>query len=229
VKSLPLSLHFVFLLSSATLVFAQVIGGVIGTRDAPFSAETVNESSQKGRDGKPVQHETHGRLYRDSEGRTRGEFELESSQGKRLEITIVDPVENLYIELDPTNKTATVEHSVISPPANASSPIESTLAMPGVRTEKLESKVIEGLAVSGKRYSTVMNPGSNANTSPITQMSEVWYSDELKTVLLVSTTLDGPHAKQTVMRLTNIRKGDPDPKLFQIPTDYTVKDVPSQQ
>jgi len=52
-------------------------------------------------------------------------------------------------------------------------------------------------------------------------VTESWFSKELKVDLLVSR--QGQSASRTT-RLTNITPGEPDPILFQVPADFTVRD-----
>jgi len=40
---------------------------------------------------------------------------------------------------------------------------------------------------------------------------------------------DDPQSGQRIMKLTNIQTNEPDPSLFQIPSDYTVKDDEAQK
>ena len=54
-------------------------------------------------------------------------------------------------------------------------------------------------------------------------MVEEWYSDELK--LMGSVMASGPYETYTA-RIQNLRREEPDPKLFTIPPDYKVLDVP---
>ncbi len=91
-----------------------------------------------------------------------------------------------------------------------------------MKHEDLGTKEIEGFTVTGSRMTRTMEAGSIGNDKPLTTVHETWFSPDLKTVLL--TTSDDPQSGQNTMRLTNIRTGEPDPLLFQIPADYTVKE-----
>jgi hypothetical protein len=39
---------------------------------------------------------------------------------------------------------------------------------------------------------------------------------------------ESPESGKHVHKIVNIRLGDPDPLLFQVPADYTVKETPQQ-
>ena len=51
-------------------------------------------------------------------------------------------------------------------------------------------------------------------------MNERWYSPELQTVVMSKHS--DPRMGETIYKLTNIKRRDPHPSLFQIPSDYTL-------
>ncbi len=73
-------------------------------KDAPYSAEVVTESTQVLGDGNRIIRRTTGRVYRDSQGRTRREEDIEP--GRVGSISISDPVAEVAYSLDPQAKTA---------------------------------------------------------------------------------------------------------------------------
>jgi hypothetical protein len=82
---------------------------------APFSADVVSQTTQVQADGTPLTRETHGKMFRDSLGRTRSETVLESSVAgvaARRFVTIVDPVQGTSTALDVAAKSGTVDLSV---------------------------------------------------------------------------------------------------------------------
>ena len=58
---------------------------------------------------------------------------------------------------------------------------------------------------------------------PLVSVNETWYSPDLQTV--VESKRDDPRFGETTFSLTNIQKGEPPASLFQVPSDYTVKDM----
>src|SRR4051794_20281037 len=70
---------------------------------APYSAETIVEGNQVLADGNRITQKTTGRVYRDSEGRTRRE---EDRKDGSVGISITDPVGGFSYSLDPINKIA---------------------------------------------------------------------------------------------------------------------------
>jgi len=87
----------------------------------------------------------------------------------------------------------------------------------------LEHKTIEGIAVEGRTNRTVIPAGQVGNEQPITIVNEQWRSPELN--LLVLTRHVDPRTGESAYRLTNIIRAEPDPSLFMVPSDYTVKDT----
>lgn len=198
---------------------------------APFSADVISQSTQVQAGGTPVTQESHCKMFRDSAGRTRSETELQSSVAgtvvRRL-VTIVDPVQGTSMVLDVAAKSATVFHLPAAPAMNAN---KVSLAAPATAgrasvkqsspqgTENLGAMMLEGFAVTGTR-----RPGAPeaAKVSAVNVVTESWFSKELKVDLLVSR--QGPQSVSRTTRLTNITPGEPDPTMFQVPADYTVRD-----
>jgi hypothetical protein len=69
----------------------------------------------------------------------------------------------------------------------------------------------------------VIPAGQIGNEQPITITSEEWRSVDLN--VLVQTRHSDPRTGESSYRLTNIIRAEPDPSLFMVPTDYTVRDT----
>ncbi len=91
------------------------------------------------------------------------------------------------------------------------------------RTEPLGTHVFEGVTAEGTRTIETIPAGTIGNDTPIEIVSERWYSDELG--MVVKTVHNDPMSGQNVYQLKNIRRGEPSPDLFQVPSDYTIKDT----
>jgi hypothetical protein len=93
---------------AARVPFEQAFKG------APYSAETVVESTQTLADGNRINRKTTGRVYRDSDGRTRREEDRDfaamtpggPTANRMTSISIVDPVAGFSYSLDPEHKVA---------------------------------------------------------------------------------------------------------------------------
>ncbi len=93
------------------------------------------------------------------------------------------------------------------------------------KTEKLGSRSIEGVQAEGTRTTTTIPANTFGNEQPIQIVGERWYSTELQTVVM--TRHSDPRSGETTYRLTNINRTEPSPALFQIPGDYTLKEMPA--
>ena len=87
----------------------------------------------------------------------------------------------------------------------------------------LEHRTIEGIAVEGRKTTTVIPAGQIGNEQPITITSEEWRSPELN--LLVLTKHSDPRSGESSYRLVNIIRAEPDASLFMVPADYTVRET----
>jgi len=93
-----------------------------------------------------------------------------------------------------------------------------------VTTEDLGSQTMEGVLVNGVRTTRTIAAGQIGNDRPISIVTEVWTSPELKTVIS-SKRSDSRIGEQT-FELKNITRGEPDPSLFTVPADFKVVDGP---
>ena len=90
-----------------------------------------------------------------------------------------------------------------------------------VKTESLGKQTIEGVTATGTRTTRTIPAGEIGNERPLEITSEVWTSPDLQ-ILVLSKRTD-PRIGETVYRLTNIQRGDPEPSLFQVPSGFTMK------
>jgi hypothetical protein len=83
--------------------------------------------------------------------------------------------------------------------------------------EDLGTSTIEGLTATGTRVTTTIPAGAIGNLQPIKVVSEEWFSPELQVMLL--TRHSDPRAGETVYRLLNVVRAEPDRSLFTMPAD----------
>ena len=88
--------------------------------------------------------------------------------------------------------------------------------------EELGEQTIEGVRATGTRTTTIIPAGSSlGNVNEIRIVSEQWFSSDLE--VLVLTKHSDPRVGETIYRLTNIVRAQPDPNLFVLPADYTLR------
>lgn len=93
-----------------------------------------------------------------------------------------------------------------------------------VTTEDLGTQTMEGVLVTGTRTTRTIPAGQIGNEQPISIVTEVWTSPELKTVVMSKRS--DPRMGEQTFRLTNITRTEPDPSLFSVPADFRVVEGP---
>jgi hypothetical protein len=89
------------------------------------------------------------------------------------------------------------------------------------KTEALGKQIIDGVEAEGTRATITIPAGEIGNEREINIVNERWYSPELQTVIMSKHS--DPRMGETLYKLTNIRRSDPHPSLFQVPSDYTME------
>jgi hypothetical protein len=252
---------------AAAQVNAHAVAGPAGVtnttvpaavKNVPFSADMITLYDRTLENGNHIHRETHGKVFRDSQGRVRTDGETPQPGSEKLEYaTINDPVQKVIINLNPRLKTAMVFHFAkgVGPsvtamgnvgnapasaaPKQAAAKSAEAKPAPGVgttarmsatlttspvqtRTDALGNKYIEGVNAAGTRTTRIIDAGSQGNDKPIVAVTETWFSPELNMIVL-SESDDGKSGHST-MKLINITRTEPMAQLFQVPSDYTVKD-----
>jgi hypothetical protein len=93
------------------------------------------------------------------------------------------------------------------------------------KTEKLEARSFDGVQAEGTRTTVTIPAGEIGNEQPIQIVDEHWYSPDLQ--VIVMTRHSDPRSGETTYRLTNISRTEPAATLFQVPSDYTLKENPA--
>jgi hypothetical protein len=210
---------------NARFIAAEMRFGDKLVKGQPFSAETVIEDSRRLFDGTTVTKRSSGAIYRDGAGRTRREQTLDVIGGVNIGadqvqlyklIVINDFVARAQYSLDLNKKVA-----VRSEIGNEPMPFPAKNTPPGVRSESLGTKNIDGVSVEGTRLIHEIPAGRLGNAKPIEVITENWFSPELQ-VMVMSRHLD-PVAGEHVFRLTNIKRSEPSGDLFAVPAGFKVQ------
>jgi TonB family protein len=88
--------------------------------------------------------------------------------------------------------------------------------------ESLGKQLIEGVECEGTRIVQTIPAGQIGNERPLEIITERWYSPELQVTVLSKQS--DPRYGETVVRLANILRVEPDEHLFRVPAEYTIKD-----
>ena len=227
-------------------------GGELIT-NAPYTANAVEESTQTLADGNRIVRKSSDFVARDSQGRTRRESSpgrigsMETGAPKMIFIN--DPTTHTQYFLTAGNVAKVVKNEATwsSGPtiidlengeankriADKKVAIARRQGVEGkniedsekqVRVENLGTQTIEGLSAEGRRETTTIAAGQIGNERPIEIVTETWTSPDLHTVVLRKHT--DPRAGETVFRLTNITRNEPDAALFQPPPNAKIKVEP---
>jgi hypothetical protein len=105
------------------------------------------------------------------------------------------------------------------PPTEAPS---SVALRPQIASEDLGAQTIEGVLAHGRRSTATFPVGSQGNDRPFVTVYESWFSEELKMNVLVRHS--DSRSGESITRLTNISLSEPEPSLFQVPADYTIRE-----
>jgi hypothetical protein len=93
-----------------------------------------------------------------------------------------------------------------------------------VSTEDLGTQSMQGVQVTGTRTTRTIPANEIGNDAPITIVTEVWTSPELKTIIYSKRS--DPRMGEQTFQLTNIDRSEPDASLFTVPSDFKVVDGP---
>jgi len=210
---------------------------------SPYSGLEVRDSQQTLPNGNVITNHSQSNVARDSSGRTRVESTLPargpvgSGATPTTIINIHDPVAGVSRTLYPQNKTS---HEVVVRPGpgrggnggpagrpmpqggagNSTSAVRTPRTDPNTITESLPMQTINGVQATGTRVTRTIPAGQIGNAQAIQIVHETWVSPDLKIPVMERTT--DPRSGSTTIQLTNIVRAEPDPDLFQAPSDYTV-------
>jgi hypothetical protein len=214
----------------------------------PVSMVFERKSVQTLADGTHITRITHESFYRDSQGRTRAEFELNTApsmaQGTRSNVIVTDPVAAQSIAWTigpgfPKSYTVTSTQRPapsgsaglrIAPPSAGSSAAGAVAAQPpppppsitvraAATQETLGQQEVQGAACTATRSTSVFPVDMIGNDRPITVVQDRCMSREFGRVL--SERLDDPRTGLRTLTLTSLSRTEPDPALFQPPAGFT--------
>jgi hypothetical protein len=231
---------------------AEMAGAGETITAAPYTATATTESTQVLGDGNRIVNKTTGLVARDSQGRTRRETDLHRIGPLQVDspkmVFINDPTAHTQYIFHPGGEATKVVRSEATwgdgpqiidlhgtgQPGIKTKMMVRTIGGPEktadqetskqVKHEDLGTQTIEGVSAEGKRETVTIPAGQIGNERPIEIISETWYSPELHTVVLRKHS--DPRMGETVFRLTEIKRTEPDATLFQLPAGAKVSVEP---
>ena len=190
---------------------------VMTSTDAPLTVEQVEELTKKLLDGKSRTETIERKIYRDRLGRFRAETKAPHPLSEI--ISLADPVEGFIAILVPSAKIA---HRFVPPTTDR--PLGLGFTWPGLQMSGKARKVenIGKLTIEGIEFEGFRTTVTSDNDPAIVTVDDRWMSKELGLIGRVEANSPAEHYSARIK--TVIRK-DPDPELFLIPADYTIRDV----
>jgi len=182
--------------------------------NAPFSATVETEWTKYLADGSTQVTRNQRLIARDGLGRVFQERRMFVPKGSPMapqvwRTELAEPSTHTVAYCD--TRTRICELRAYNPPSS-----------PVVASENLGTQTLNGLELIGSRETQTIKPMAVGNDRPIVAVKEFWYSKRLG--LNVLTTRSDPRSKE-VFTVTDIRLGEPDSRLFALPTDARVVDL----
>jgi len=209
--------------------------GIRRTIGKAYAADQISTTTQTLADGTKITHTSLQRIFQDSEGRMRREFYRSGTDTSGQDelpqsVRIYDPLAGVNYTLNPRDHTAQKEpiRRPTLPPVSQTTGAQVNRAPTHsveweITREDLGTQVIEGLEARGERITRTIPAGAEGNDQPIQITDEFWVSPDAPGVLM--TIINDPRRGETVTRLTNIVFEEPPAELFQVPADYTLKEL----
>jgi hypothetical protein len=190
---------------------------------APYSAMGTSETVTTRADGSKVVRQNTVRVWRDSDGRTRSEFELTSIAGPtpveiNSRLTVIDdPTARERYMLRPDGRVVTMPivpcRAANEPDVTVGPPRPPGLPLKVSPPVKLGEREVDGETVTGRRVEATIPAGAMGNERPVKMSAEQWYGKDLQVV--VEATYKDPRTGETKYRLREIRRHEPDARLFR--------------
>ena len=190
---------------------------------APYSAFGTSQTVTTTADGSKVVRQNTIRLWRDSDGRTRSEFELTSIGGPtpmeiNSRLTVIDdPTARERYMLQPDGKVLTIPIApcrvASDPDVTVGPPRPAGLPLRVSRPVSLGERQVDGVTVTGSRVEATIPAGAMGNEQPVKMSAEQWYGKDLQVV--VEATYRDPRTGETKYKLREIQRDEPDARLFR--------------
>src|SRR5262245_23858008 len=130
-------------------------------KGAPFSADIVSETIQNLPDGNRIVQRYEGRIYRDSQGRTRNErtYLMGGTSDQKQTITIFDPVGASNYSLDPETRIARKANSYVRFEPSLPTPTPRVVSpSPSANVEAPKKIRVSGGVLQGSAIKKVQPP-----------------------------------------------------------------------
>jgi hypothetical protein len=218
-----------WVLAGAVLVGSGCVAGGQGgklepyravVKDLPYTARTITTSNVRLANGRQVEREVSENVARNSQGFQWYKRSLDSRAGKVTWLVVWNPVNRTRSEWCSCQKVVYQkqfgEPMVERPRPKPTEDVAGAPA-PAIHYAALPGKVLHGEDTEGLEYTRVVK--AEGKDAKLTEKS--WYAPSLHIVMLRKT--DDPVRGASSFEVTELKKREPDPKLFELPKGYSVK------
>jgi len=153
-------------------------------------------------------------------------FTVTTDRQKLPEKTLAEEHQKVFVERAMVDGQRQGEKIMIATPEGIGGGVPGTFRVGvaegrrgNVKTESLGTQAIEGVTCEGQRTTRTIPAGTIGNERPLETTTETWISPELHVLVLKKN--NDPRFGETVYRLTDIKRGEPDASLFQVPSGYS--------
>ncbi len=197
--------------------------------NAAFTATVSTSTIRKLDDGSTVTLQNRRTIARDGAGRIYQERRNflpaeDTSENIITQIDLSDPVTHMVITCHPSDQTCTISAYLRNPslaPAIPTGPYADGSG--SLAREALGDKTVNGVETIGTRETSTVNAGAFGNDHPIAIVKEFWYSPVLG--INVIEKRQDPRFGDQSFSVIDIKLGEPDPRLFQMPANFKVVDL----
>lgn len=208
-------------------------------KNHPYTLLLKTTSHKKGPDGLPIAHVYFKRIMRDTEGREREEIFAAQQivpAGNAISVRITDPVAQTMVSWFPGTKTASVTHIPLPPPLTPeqeAKQAETRAKLEGYRkahqpSPELDSdlphETLAGIDAVGHRHILIIPADRTQDHQEVRIVEDTWTDPELKIKLASVTDDPRPEMGKIYTMVEELKRGAPDPVLFQIPAGYQIID-----
>jgi len=190
----------------------------------PLSAEIVEERTTKLPDGTSKTETLTGKVYRDADSRMRIETRVQGPNDESTPaVQIIDAADGFMAILIPQEKMAVRIQMPKQDPsklgvARLGNPLIRVPGKKSFKSEELGKQTIDGIEYEGRRTTT-----TSEEQPKLVGVEEEWTNRELGLIGLMKSS--GPDGQSTT-KLQKVDRSAPDPALFKIPADYSIRDEP---
>ncbi len=198
--------------------------------NAPFSSVVTTEWVKTLADGSSITRQNHRVVVRHSSGRIFQERRTLVPKDSQAEpqvrqIEISDPAQHTKYFCRPAARECAL-YPYSGPLVEVAAPAgPSDDGKVVVTRQDLGKSEVSGVEVVGTLEARIIEAGVIGNDRPVSITKEFWYSPKLGLNMVVKR--NDPRSGSQILTVTQVSLAEPDPKYFQVPTGFTVKDMRS--